>query len=269
MEDIISVIRRSSKRDGWSKFCQDVLDVAEPLSPSAHGFLDLYQFFYAFNDFIETGFNIVVDGGGTVNSAAFSRLKPPVGCSLTMSSAICSMGSGLPELIGSYLGLALASLSAPKYNILLVGDGSIAFNVQELLTLTGLNIPFTIFVFNNSGYLSIRNTLDSFLGGRYNGVDKGSGLPLYSISSLASIHGVDYHHINSIEALASYLGFLRRHPSTRNIVEIMVSPTQLIGPVQKFEIDSKGNGRPLPLAFMHPELELPSPSWTHESVDIG
>ena len=120
------------------------------------------SFLTLFNRRIAPNFNLVVDGGGTVNSAAFSRLKPPLGCPLTMSSAICSMGSGLPELIGAYHGYVDANGVPPKKNILLVGDGSIAFNVQELLTVTSHDIPCIIFVFNNSGYLSIRTTLDTF-----------------------------------------------------------------------------------------------------------
>ena len=106
------------------------------------------------NQRITSGFNLVIDGGGTVNSAAYSRLKPPVGCSMTMSSAICSMGSGLPELIGAYHGFVAANGSSPKKYIAF-GDGSIAFNVQELLTITSHQIPCVIFIFNNSGYLSI------------------------------------------------------------------------------------------------------------------
>ena len=69
----------------------------------------------------------------------------------------------------------------PPKNILLVGDGSIAFNVQELQQLH-LMISHIIFVANNS-IPSIRTTLDTF----DSTMEFALNWPnLYNISKLAS-----------------------------------------------------------------------------------
>ena len=59
------------------------------------------------------------------------------------------MGSGLPEAIG------VSRSGAPI--VLLCGDGSFPFNVQELQKVSDLKLPICV-VFSNNAYLSIRTT---------------------------------------------------------------------------------------------------------------
>ena len=68
------------------------------------------------------------------------------------------MGYGLPSSIGSCV--------ANKYkkNICLFeSDGSFMFNLQELATISSYKLPIKIFLMNNQGYASIRNTQKVFL----------------------------------------------------------------------------------------------------------
>lgn len=77
-------------------------------------------------------------------------IKP--GTRFIINSAIASMGYGLPAAIG----LCLAGGS--RETICLEGDGSIMMNLQELQTIITNRLPIKIFLINNAGYHSIRQT---------------------------------------------------------------------------------------------------------------
>lgn len=74
------------------------------------------------------------------------------GTRFIINSAIASMGYGLPAAIG----LCLAG--GRQETICLEGDGSIMMNLQELQTIITNNLPIKVFLINNAGYHSIRQT---------------------------------------------------------------------------------------------------------------
>ena len=79
------------------------------------------------------------------------------------NSAIASMGYDLPAAIGA----CMANFDRERYLrdiILLTGDGSIMMNLQELQTIIGAKMPIKIFLINNDGYHSIRQTERNFFG---------------------------------------------------------------------------------------------------------
>ena len=81
------------------------------------------------------------------------------------------MGYDLPAAIG-------ACVAAGRRVICLAGDGSIQMNIQELQTIVHHHLPVKIFVFDNQGYLSMRQTQDNLFGGRYVGEGPESGVSL-------------------------------------------------------------------------------------------
>jgi acetolactate synthase-1/2/3 large subunit len=73
------------------------------------------------------------------------------------------MGYGLPAAIGACLGNDRQPMLAVE------SDGSLQLNLQELATLAGLKLPICLFIMNNGGYASIRNTQRNYFEGRYVG----------------------------------------------------------------------------------------------------
>ncbi|MGN1179617.1 MAG: thiamine pyrophosphate-binding protein [Suilimivivens sp.] len=69
-----------------------------------------------------------------------------------INNAIASMGYGLPAAIG------LCIAGGRKDTVCLEGDGSIMMNLQELQTIVTNHLPIKLFVINNAGYHSIRQT---------------------------------------------------------------------------------------------------------------
>ncbi len=74
------------------------------------------------------------------------------GARFANNSAVASMGYGLPAAIGTCIG------GGRQTTICLEGDGSIMMNLQELQTILTNRLPIKIFLINNDGYHSIRQT---------------------------------------------------------------------------------------------------------------
>ncbi|MEE6161766.1 thiamine pyrophosphate-binding protein [Cylindrospermopsis raciborskii DSH] len=237
----------------WLNYLDELFNFEEPRCPAITPYIDLYDFLTTLNTNLIDPSIVVVDGGGTINSAFFSCYRPHSNCFTVMSSGVCAMGSGLPELIGSWS--AARHCENDRYHyILLVGDGSLPFNIQELSTIKYLRIPAKIFVISNDGYSSIRNTQKSFLDGRYYGVSPSSGVWLPSISSYALTYGFVYHRLDSsVAPISQRISeiLLSTYPA---LVEIVVSPDQKIAPVQGFRPDKDGNFKASPLCAMNPIL---------------
>jgi acetolactate synthase-1/2/3 large subunit len=114
------------------------------------------------------------------------------------NSAIASMGYDLPAAIGA----CMANIDRPGHEkdiILLTGDGSIQMNIQELQTIIGQKLPIKIFLINNSGYHSIRQTEKNFFSDQcLVGIGPDSGdLSFPDFKKLAAAYGYPYfsaHH---------------------------------------------------------------------------
>jgi acetolactate synthase-1/2/3 large subunit len=150
----------------WVERCQELKKEKVPLVGS-----------YLFNDkmtrMLPRGVCMVIDGGGTALYTGFQSSYIKEGSRLICSTAISAMGSGLPEAVGACVA------DGSKLTTCLIGDGSLMLNLQELQTIKHHNLPIKIFVLNNGGYLAIKHTQMSFLGGRLHGV----GLPDISFPS--------------------------------------------------------------------------------------
>jgi len=100
------------------------------------------------------------------------------------------MGWDLPAAFG-------ASICSPKKQIILItGDGSINFNIQELLAISNYNLNIKIIIFNNKGYQSIKRTQNNFFGGNI-GADKNSGVFDACFSRISKSYGMRYISIKN------------------------------------------------------------------------
>ena len=128
------------------------------------------------------------------------------------NSAIASMGYDLPAAIGVCMAAYDPEFTKegekPEDIILLTGDGSIQMNLQELQTIIHHRMPIKIFLINNGGYHSIRQTQTNFFGKPLVGVGVDSGLHGCDLSfpdmeKLAAAYGYPYvsaHHNRELAA---------------------------------------------------------------------
>lgn len=115
------------------------------------------------------------------------------------NSAVAAMGYDLPAAIGAWT----ASRGSRCYSqgrdrsgedlILVTGDGSIQMNLQELQTIIHHKMGIKIFLINNGGYHSIRQTQKNFFGEPLIGIGVDSGdLSFPDMEKLACAYGYPY-----------------------------------------------------------------------------
>jgi len=107
------------------------------------------------------------------------------------NSGCASMGYDLPAAIGACLA------NGRKNTVCLTGDGSIQMNIQELQTIVHNKLPIKIFVLNNGGYVSIRQTQENFFGLPYIGCDAASGVSFPSFTKVAKAYGLKVESIKA------------------------------------------------------------------------
>lgn len=135
---------------------------------------------------------IVVVGNGSANVVCGHANVMKKGQRFISNSGIASMGYGLPASIG-------ACVADHSQDVILVtGDGSLQMNIQELETVISHYLPIKIFVINNGGYHSIRQTQKNFFGEPLIGIGVDSGdLSFPSLEKLAWAYGFPYVSIHN------------------------------------------------------------------------
>jgi acetolactate synthase-1/2/3 large subunit len=91
---------------------------------------------------------------------------------MVTNKGLASMGYGLSGAIGASVA------NKDKRVILVEGDGGFAQNIQEIGTVAINQLNLKIFIFDDSGYASIRATQKNYFKGSYVGCDTETGLGL-------------------------------------------------------------------------------------------
>jgi len=133
--------------------------------------------------------SIIVTGVGTSFTGTLQCFKTKYGQRLISNVGCAAMGYDLPAAIGACFA------NNKKQIILIVGDGGIMMNIQELQVIKYYNLPIKIFLLNNNGYLAIRNTQNSFFDGRLEAIDNNSGVSFPDFEKISSAFGIDYEFI--------------------------------------------------------------------------
>lgn len=137
----------------------------------------------------------VVCGNASACIVPFQAARLKKGQRLISNSGSASMGYDLPAAIG-------AAIARRRRTICLAGDGSLQMNVQELQTLVGYNLPVKLFVLNNGGYLSIRQTQTGFFDGRRIGEGSDTGVTLPDMVRIGTAYGIPSFTIEKISDFA-------------------------------------------------------------------
>jgi acetolactate synthase-1/2/3 large subunit len=196
--------------------------------------------------------DIVVTGDGTACVTVFQAAKLKAGQRLYTNSGCASMGYDLPAAVGAYYG------SEAKRIICLAGDGSIMMNLQELQTIAGANLPVKIFVLNNDGYHSIRQTQQNYFADNIVGCGPDSGLTFPEFRRLADGFGMSANRTDNHQDMAEAIGQALASDGPF-LCEVMLDKAQQFAP--------KLASRRLPDGTMvSPELEDMAPFLSREEL---
>ena len=147
----------------------------------------------------------VVAGNGTACVALFQTAHVSGNKRIFWNSGCASMGYDLPAAIG-------AALATGRTTVALAGDGSIMMNLQELQTAVRHRLPLKIFVLDNDGYSSIKQTQRNFFGPELIGCDDPSGVSFPDFAAVGAAFGLGTGRIDSQEGLAERLRAILAEP---------------------------------------------------------
>ncbi len=129
---------------------------------------------------------IIISDAGLPYYMVGQTIKIKNGQRLILPGATAGLGFNLPASIGASVGAKMKNV------ICITGDGSLQTNIHELGTIALNRLPIKIFILNNSGYLSIRISENTFFHGRLIGESNNTGLGFPVTSKIAAAYGINY-----------------------------------------------------------------------------
>lgn len=167
-----------------------------------------------------------------------------------INSAVASMGYGLPAAIGACMAIG------KRETICIEGDGSLMMNLQELQTVLTNRLPIKLFLINNEGYHSIRQTQSNLFAEHSKvGIGPESGdLSFPDYEKLAAAFGFPYFkaHSNAEMKTAVDAALAAEGPV---FCEIFVSPKQNFEPKSSTKKLADGSLFSPPLEDLAPFLD--------------
>lgn len=214
---------------------------------SQQGKINVYAFIKALSDKLPEG-QITVVGNGSACVVGSQAYVIKANQRFVINSGVASMGYDLPAAIG-------ACIAAKKPIISLTGDGSLQMNIQELETISFHKLPVKIFVINNDGYHSIRQTQSNFFKNQSLvgvGVDSGDlGFP--KLEKLIPAYELPYYQLKNNQTVSQELDEILAKDAPF-VCEVFVDTEQKFEPKAASKMLPDGTIISVPLDDMYPFL---------------
>lgn len=234
----------------WTEWCRSLVETyqaEQTFQKPACGKLNPYAFMGRLFDRLEEEDRIVC-GNGSACVVTFQAAKIRQGQRMFTNSGCASMGYGLPAAIG-------AAVSDRSRRVICVeGDGSIMMNMQELATAAYHALDLKIFLLNNNGYHSIRQTQANLFQPPFIGIDADSGVGFPDFGKLADAFGIPYFRLDREEHVAEVLDSVL---GSRGICicEVLADPAQGFAPKTASRTQPDGSMASAALDDMYPFLD--------------
>ncbi len=240
------------KREGWRRQCREWREkypvvTKEHYETSEPGHTNIYAFYRELSLALPEKYKVVVSVGTSrvAGSQAFYVKK---GQRFITNSNTASMGFCLPGAIG----VCIASGREPVACV--TGEGSLQMNIQELQTIKQNRLPVKLFVINNQGYHSIRQTQQAYFEGPLVGVGEESGdLSFPDLSRLIPAYGFPYFSCRSSKDLGREIQKTLRAEGAA-VCEVFVTKYQKTEPKTASRRLADGTMVSAPLEDMYPFL---------------
>ncbi|SDF28382.1 thiamine pyrophosphate-binding protein [Sporomusa acidovorans] len=238
---------KSNCTSDWVNRCQKWKEQFKIKFPNdSNKRVNLYNFMEVLNRYLKED-GVVVSDAGSANFVVSQSISVKENARFITSAAQADMGFTLPAAIGT-------SFAKNKESVIgITGDGSFQMNIQELQTIIHHSLPIKLFVWNNDGYLSIRNTQKNFFDGRLIGTDGTNGVSFPDLRKIAHAYGFKYFKISNENSLEKIISRVMKYPEAV-ICEVMCLENQDILTVSSLRI-ADGSFISRPLEDMSPLLE--------------
>lgn len=235
----------------WAAWCREMVEKYPAVLPSYHKMnganINPYVFIDMLFEQLESNDRIIC-GNGSACVISFQAGRVKQGQRLFTNSGCAAMGYGLPAAVG------VAVSDNSHRTICIDGDGSIMMNIQELATVAYNRLDIKIFVINNNGYHSIRQTQTNLFEPPYVGIDSDSGLGFPDFGRLAGAFGLDYYICKCEETCADVVAKVLccKGPC---ICEVIADPAQNFAPKSASKVLPDGKIVSASIDDMAPFLE--------------
>ena len=213
-----------AKHEKWVEWCRGLLYRFPAVRSDHHkdGLINPYVFIdMLFNDLDSS--DRIICGNGAACVITFQAAKIKQGQRMFTNSGCAAMGYGFPAA----LGVAVSDNS--RRTICIDGDGSVMMNLQELATVAYNRLNIKLFILNNNGYLSIRQTQRNLFKPPFVGIDSDSGVGFPDFEKLAAAFGIPYFKLDSERNAGDVFGKVLNSEGPC-ICEAMVDPDQNFEP---------------------------------------
>ena len=209
--------------------------------------LNYYKFIELLNDYT-TAKNPVISDAGSAFYVTSQAINLKDGQRYIPSGALATMGYTLPASIG----VAVADLNNVIVGI--TGDGSFMQNMQEISIMQFHQLPLKLFVVNNEGYLSIRQSENKFFAGHLVAEGPTSKVPFPNFEKVVKAFDLPYYRIDSIASAKEELPkiFADNKPA---VIEVISQPLQSVVPTSQSMMKPDGTIVSKPLEDMFPYLD--------------
>jgi acetolactate synthase-1/2/3 large subunit len=174
-------------RSAWKKRCADwksryPVVLAEHRQPE--GPVSVYHLSEILSEELQPEDHLVSGSSGSGIELFLLAFKVKRGQRIYHTTGLGAMGFGIAASIGACLA------NGRRPTICVDGDGGFQFNIQELETVSRLQLPIKFFVLNNDGYASIRASQTAFFGEPRIGCDSRTGQSLPDLLRVAAAYGL-------------------------------------------------------------------------------
>jgi acetolactate synthase-1/2/3 large subunit len=226
MEEELEGYRPSPAHAAYLAWCRERVEryptVLETYWRDANG-VNPYCFGAALSEAMDSQ-DVVVTGDGTACVVTFQSVALKAGQRLFSNSGSASMGYDLPAAIGAF-----HADPGRKRIICIAGDGSMMMNIQELQTIIGNGLPIKIFLFNNDGYHSIRQTQQNFFPDNIVGCGPESGVTFPDFRKIGAAFGFPVSRIESHEGMGAAIAAVLDAAGPQ-FCEVMLDKAQAFSP---------------------------------------
>jgi acetolactate synthase-1/2/3 large subunit len=254
LKDFLPQLKAEAKiiaKPDWIKWCQARKEKYSPANnpeyKKSFGLINPYEFIQVLTNSAKEG-DAIIAANGTACVALFQAGKVKKNQRIFWNSGNASMGYDLPAAIG-------ACFARDKKDVICVaGDGSIMMNLQELQTIRHYNLPIKIFVLNNNGYSSIRQTQRNFFGEKLVACSSTSGVSTPDFAKIAAAFEMASAKIEKGDDLQKSVAAVLAHQGPI-ICEVMLDHDYIFQP--KLSSEKLPDGRIIskPLEDMFPFLD--------------
>lgn len=221
------------------------------------GSVNSYHFIDILSDVL-TPNDIVVTDMGFAFQNTHQAFRVKNGQRVFTNCGLASMGWGLPAAVGACFG------GGKKRTVCIAGEGGLLMTIQEMATIMHHRLPVKLFVLNNGGYLTIKQTQEHGFEGRIMGSNEESGISFPDFMKIAEAHRFKGVRLASHQDLKKHIEEVMNHEGPV-LCEIMMDPNQIQGPKAINRRNADGTMKQTALEDSHPFLD---PKEVEENLSI-